>query len=113
MKPDQETERSATVDRQRLPSRRGNISFGFEFEGFTYRASAGHFDDGRLAEIFLDVPGKLGTPLQSNANTAAMLASLLLQHGVAPEAISHSISGPIAVALAEFAKPLQQGGHSA
>jgi hypothetical protein len=52
---------------------------------FTYRASAGHFADGALAEIFLDVPGKLGTPLQSNANTAAVLTSLPLQHGVAPE----------------------------
>ena len=69
MNPDQETERSAMVDRQRLPNRRGNVSFGFKYEGFDYRATAGHFDDGRLAEIFLDVPGKLGTPLQSNANT--------------------------------------------
>ena len=109
MKPDQETERSATVDRQRLPNRRGNISFGFEFEGFVYRATAGHFDDGGLAEIFLDVPGKLGTPLQSNADTAAVLTSLLLQHGVAPEVISHSITGPIAIALAEFSKAFEQG----
>ena len=100
------------TNRKRLPDRRHNVAFSFEFEGFTYRASAGHFADGALAEIFLDVPGKLGTPLQSNANTAAMLASLLLQHGVTPEDISHSISGPIAVALAEFAKPLQQGEHS-
>ena len=112
MKPDPETGRSAMVDRQRLPNRRGNVSFGFEHEGFTYRATAGHFVDGALAEIFLDVPGKMGTPLQSNANTAAMLASLLLQHGVAPEAIGHSISGPIAVALAEFAKPLEHGEYS-
>ena len=113
MNPDQETERSAMVDRQRLPNRRGNVSFGFKYEGFDYRATAGHFADGTLAEIFLDVPGKLGTPLQSNANTAAMLASLLLQHGVAPEVISHSITGPISIALAEFSKPLQQGEHSA
>jgi hypothetical protein len=112
MNADQETERRAAVDRQRLPNRRGNVSFGLEYEGFSYRATAGRFVDGTLAEIFLDVAGKLETPLQSNANTAAVLASLLLQHGVAPEAISHSISGPIAVALAEFAKPLQQGEHS-
>jgi ribonucleoside-diphosphate reductase alpha chain len=92
--------------RRRLPDRRNNVSFSFEFEGFTYRASAGHFDDGALAEIFLDVPGKLGTPLQSNANTAAVLTSLLLQHGVAPEVISHSITGPISIALEEFSKPI-------
>ena len=100
------------TNRKRLPDRRGNVSFGFDFEGFTYRATAGHFDDGTLAEIFLDVPGKLGTPLQSNANTAAVLTSLLLQHGVAPEVISHSITGPISIALAEFSKALQRGEHS-
>jgi hypothetical protein len=100
MNPDQKLE----INRKRLPSRRGNVSFGFEFEGFTYRATAGHFEDGTLAEIFLDVPGKLGTPLQSNADTAAVLASLLLQHGVAPETIQHSITGPIAIALAEFSE---------
>ena len=100
------------TNRKRLPDRRNNVSFSFEFEGFNYRASAGHFDDGALAEIFLDVPGKLGTPLQSNADTAAVLTSLLLQHGVAPEVIGHSITGPISIALAEFSKPLQQGEHS-
>jgi len=111
MNADQKATQEMT-NRQRLPDRRNNVSFGVEFEGFIYRASAGHFDDGRLAEIFLDVPGKLGTPLQSNANTAAVLASLLLQHGVAPEVISHSITGPIAIALAEFSKAPQQGEHS-
>lgn len=88
-------------DRERLPNRRANSSFGFEFEGHLYRATAGRFDDGRLAEIFLDT-GKLGTPLQLNADNAAILTSLLLQHGVNPEVIRHSVAGPIAVALAEF-----------
>jgi len=90
--------------RRRLPNRRANTSFGFECEGFCYRATAGYFDDGTLAEIFLEVPGKAGTPLESNANTAAILTSLLLQHGVAPDAIRHSVAGPIAVALAKFAE---------
>jgi hypothetical protein len=98
MNADQQIAREPAT-RQRLKDRRGNFSFGFEFEGFTYRATASRFDDGRLAEIFLDVPGKLGTPLQSNANTAAILASLLLQYGVAPEHIQHSVTGPISIAL--------------
>jgi hypothetical protein len=85
--------------RERLPDRRGNVSFSFEHEGHEYRATAGRFADGRLAEIFLHAPGKLGTPLQSNADTAAILASLLLQHGVDPDVIRHSITGPIAIAL--------------
>jgi hypothetical protein len=85
--------------RERLPNRRANSSFSFEHEGHSYRATGGWFADGRLAEIFLHAPGKMGTPLQANADTAAILTSLLLQHGVDPEVIRHSITGPIAVAL--------------
>jgi hypothetical protein len=85
--------------RELLPNRRTNSSFSFEHEGHPYRATAGWFADGRLAEIFLHAPGKMGTPLQSNADTAAILTSLLLQHGVDPEVIRHSITGPIAIAL--------------
>ena len=59
--------------------------------------------DGRLAEIFLDTD-KAGTPLQLNAETAAIIASLRLQHGVAPETIMNSVNGPIAVALDHFTK---------
>jgi ribonucleoside-diphosphate reductase alpha chain len=51
-----------------------------------------------LAEIFLDT-GKINTPLQQNAETAAILVSLLLQHGVSIASIRHSVRGPIAVAL--------------
>src|SRR5258705_8629136 len=98
-----------TAVRKQLPNRRGNVSFGFTFENHHYRATAGYFNDGALAEIFLDVPGKAGTPLQSNANTAAILTSLLLQHGVAPGAIRHSIAGPIAIALAKFSEPICDG----
>jgi hypothetical protein len=101
MKADQ---KATMTNRKRLPERRNNVSFGFDFEGFTYRATAGHFDDGTLAEIFLEVPGKAGTPLESNANTAAILTSLLLQHGVAPDAVQHSVAGPIAIALAKFSE---------
>jgi hypothetical protein len=88
--------------RQRPANRREIVSFSIEHEGHEYRATGSRFDDGRLAEIFLHAPGKMGTPLQSNADTAAILASLLLQHGVAPEVIAHSISGPIAIALQTF-----------
>ena|SRR5258705_13292593 len=91
--------------RRKLSNRRGNVSIGFEYEGHKYRATAGYFaDDGTLAEIFLHVPGRLGTPLQSNADNAAILASLLLQHNVPPEIIRHSVSGPIAIALSEFSE---------
>jgi hypothetical protein len=88
--------------RELVPTRRFNCSLSIEHEGHTYRAPAGRFPDGRLAEIFLHAPGKLGTPLQANADTAAILTSLLLQHGVDPEVILHSITGPIAIALQTF-----------
>lgn len=107
MNAQQQTARE-TATRERLTDRRGNLSFGFEFEGFKYRATASRFDDGRLAEIFLDVPGKLGTPLQSNAHTAAILTSLLLQHGVPAEIIGHSVTGPIAIALTGFSEDLSR-----
>lgn len=87
--------------RQHLPNRRRSIAFVFEFEGHKYRATASHFDNGDLAEIFLDTD-KAGTPLQLNAETAAILASLCLQHGVDAKTIRHSVNGPIAVALDYF-----------
>ncbi|CAL74409.1 hypothetical protein BRADO0465 [Bradyrhizobium sp. ORS 278] len=86
--------------RERLPNRRGSLAFEFNHEGYKYRASIGRFDDGRLAEIFLDT-GLIDTPLQQNAENAAMLASLLLQHGAKVADIVHSVSGPVAVALAQ------------
>jgi hypothetical protein len=90
--------------RKRLRNRRRNRSIGYECDGFSYRAMAGYFDDGTLAEIFLHVPGKMGTPLQSNADNVGILVSLLLQHGVSPEVIRHSVTGPIAIALAKFSE---------
>jgi hypothetical protein len=61
-----------TSERRRLPNRRTNISIGFEYEGHNYRATAGYFNGGTmLGEIFLHVPGKLGSALQSQAGISA------------------------------------------
>jgi hypothetical protein len=89
------------MTRQRLANRRANETFVFEHEGHRYRASAGRFPNNGLAEIFLDV-SKAGTPLQLNAECAAILTSLALQHGVPPETIRHAVNGPIAIALDYF-----------
>jgi hypothetical protein len=88
-------------ERKTLRTRRFLRSLSVECEGHRYRASAGWYDNGQLAEIFLDT-GKFGTALQANADTSAILVSLLLQHGVSPDVILHSISGPIAIALRLF-----------
>ncbi len=89
------------MTRHRLADRRANETFVFEYGGHRYRASAGRFPNGDLAELFLDV-AKAGTPLQLNAECTAILTSLALQHGVPPETIRHAVNGPVAVALNHF-----------
>ncbi|TWI73796.1 hypothetical protein IQ16_01940 [Bradyrhizobium huanghuaihaiense] len=86
------------MTRKPPPYKRRCFAFNFTHEGHLYRASASRYPDGRLAEIFLDV-GKFNSPLQQNAETAAVLVSLLLQHGVDADTILHSVRGPIATAL--------------
>ena len=46
--------------RTRLPDRRGHMLIDFEADGFRYTAGLGFFEDGRLAEVFLNA-GKIGT----------------------------------------------------
>jgi hypothetical protein len=87
------------MNRERLPNRRGNISFNFSHDGRTYHATATRYADGRLAEVFLDV-GKAGSTVQQHAEATAVLASLALQHGVAHQTIIHAVrGGPLAAAL--------------
>jgi hypothetical protein len=67
-------------NRERLPNRRGHELLDFEHGGIRYTAGVGHFADGRLAEIFLNT-AKHGTAVDTNARDAAVVVSLLLQHG--------------------------------
>jgi hypothetical protein len=90
------------MQRQRLPDRRNNsITFDFEHRAIKYCATVNFFDDGKLAEIFIDCFFKPGSALAEHANDASVLASLLLQHQVEAATIEHSISGPLATALAK------------
>jgi hypothetical protein len=86
------------MSRRHLPNRRSAEIRTFEHSGCRYRVTFGCFSDGSLAEIFLDT-GKLNSTLQQHADDAGVLVSLLLQHGVAPDTIKRSISGPIRTAL--------------
>jgi hypothetical protein len=86
-------------ERERLPNRRGSIRFSVEHNGIRYLATLSKFNDGRIAEIFLDHT-KPDSALAMHVNDAAVLASLLLQHGVTAAAIRRTICGPIATALA-------------
>ena len=89
----------STAVRERLPDRRGSLRFSIQHEGTTYFVTVSKFGDGRIAELFLDAANKPDSQLAAHANTAAMLCSLLLQHGVSVASIRHSVRGPVAVAL--------------
>lgn len=87
------------MSRKRLPNRRAAIRFPVEYDGQTYLATIGFDCTGKPAEIFLDA-SKPNSAIACHANDAAVLASLLLQHGVSADEIQHSVSGPISKALA-------------
>lgn len=69
-------------------------------------AGVGHYDDGRLAEIFLNAE-KGGTAIDAAARDSAVVASIALQHGVGIETIRHALmrngssiaSGPLGTLL--------------
>jgi hypothetical protein len=86
------------MTRTYLPDRRGSELFEFTHNGFSYTATVSKFSDGRLAEIFIDSK-RPNSEIAAHASDAAVLASLLLQHGISLAAIRHSISGPLATAL--------------
>ena len=49
-----EAAKPLTAERERLPNRRAHTLLNIEAGGFRYVAGVGHYDDGRLAEIFLN-----------------------------------------------------------
>jgi hypothetical protein len=92
--------------RRRLPDRRGLDLYDFWHDGTTYTGGAGWFDDGRLAEIWLNAQ-KPNSAIDNQASDAAVLASRLLQSGASIEDIRHSLrshpdgsaAGPIGALL--------------
>jgi YD repeat-containing protein len=78
--------------RERLPDRREHTLISFTTaDGFRYAAGLGYFEDGRLAEIFLNAE-KIGTAIEAAARDSAVVASLALQHGVPPEIIRRALT---------------------
>lgn len=98
------------IARDRLPNRRYHETVEFDHDGQHYVAGMGFYADGRLAELFLNA-GKAGTAVETNARDAAILLSLALQHGVAPDEIRHTLTrdprgrplGPVGVLLDRLA----------
>jgi hypothetical protein len=93
-------------ERQRLPNRRGHELLDFEHGGISYTVGIRRFEDGKLAEIFLNT-AKHWTAVDVNARDAAVAASLLLQHGCPIDTLRQALtrngdgssSGPLARAL--------------
>jgi hypothetical protein len=78
--------------RERLPDRREHVVVNFtSADGFRYTAGLGYFDDGRLAEVFLNAE-KIGTAIETAASDSAVVASLALQHGVSPDTIRRALT---------------------
>jgi hypothetical protein len=76
------------MTRRRLPQRRAAVAFAFNHGGF--RANVGLYPEGGIAELFLN-SSKPDSTLDGFAADAAILISLLLQHGATPAEIGHAL----------------------
>jgi hypothetical protein len=94
------------ISRQRRPDRRPHEVFDFDQGGLLFTAGIGHFDSGRLAEIFI-TSNKSGSQADCNARDASVVASIALQYGVPLDVIRKALMrdargapcGPLAAAL--------------
>lgn len=78
--------------RRRLPQRRQHHLVDFEHAGFRYTAGLGFFESGELAEIFINVPGRNGTTIETVARDGAILASICLQYGATADVIRRALT---------------------
>jgi hypothetical protein len=76
--------------RERLPNRRGSITFNFEHRGLGYTCSYSRFADGRVAEVFL-TNHKVASGVDVDARDAAIILSFALQHGADISAIGKAL----------------------
>jgi hypothetical protein len=76
--------------RRRLPHRRGAVALDIEHAGHRYRMHVGYFPEGAVGEVFLDAT-KQNSMLDAFVADAAILLSLVLQHGALPAEIGHAL----------------------
>ena len=77
--------------RRSLPQRRHAETFTLTACNQNLTVTFGYYNDGALAEVFVDV-GKSGTDIASVARDAGVLLSLALQHGTTIETIRHAVT---------------------
>ena len=94
------------MTRQRLANRRPSETFELASQGLKFTATVSRFTDGTVAEVFLQ-NHKAGSMAGINAQDAAVVCSLALQHGVPLDTIRRALmrdsrgraSGPLGEAL--------------
>jgi hypothetical protein len=92
--------------RNRLPQRRGSLTFDVESQGLKFTATVSRYDDGSVAEIFLR-NHKCDSGAGIMASDCAVVCSLALQYGVPLEVLRRALmrdshgraSGPLGAAL--------------
>ncbi len=76
--------------RQRLPNRRENETVDLVFDGHRYHVTNGFAHDCRPREVFCH-GGKVGSGMDRILDDACVALSLLLQHGIEPRDMGHSM----------------------
>jgi len=84
-------------ERRLLPTKRRSETLDFEFRGASYALTYSRFEDGRLAELFIDHrhSEKMShglEPLSADAKDAAVAVSIALQYGAPAEAIRGAVN---------------------
>jgi hypothetical protein len=97
--------------RQRLPDRRGSLTFEIEVSGLRYTCTVGRFPDDSIGELFL-TNHRTNSQAGIMASDQAVMASLALQFGCPIETLRGAVmrdaagrpTSPIGAALDEIAK---------
>jgi hypothetical protein len=94
------------MQRERPPHRRASTLFDFTSMDIRFTASVSRFEDGRIAELFLD-NHKAGSAVGTLVRDLAIAFSFAVQHGADVEAIRRAVCrdsqgrplGPLGAAL--------------
>ena len=105
--------------RSELPARRFCETTSFRHEGVEFTISTGHYDDGRVGELFIE-GGKLTSAVDVAARDAAIAASIALQHGASIDGIraaclrkpDGSAEGTLGAALDAIALSARRNGSA-
>jgi hypothetical protein len=82
------------MTRERLPNRRGSVTFAFDCGPHRYVATISFFTGtDRLAEIFLG-NGRAGSDIDAAAKDSAVVANIALQHGFTPRRSARRAATP-------------------